>query len=488
MSVTNSTVSESQELSLTSEKFRLIAEQYNNIDAWMYAFPTPLAFFKFFQSKLDCITNQYSKVLELANQVKLYAERGLRNETDRNQLHKRIYTLEENLGKVQTCLYDERENYVKIVTDNELLKLENEDYRRKFQSVLLMSKIDERDVSLFMQKNPKAAVLTDRMIEIKDDIRKCVGPKKSQYELLNPVVLTKQVRVLEDHIKRLGEVQHEKEFALKEHLRLVEEEKAQMIESYETRLANSVDRSSELKDLVHSLVLENVTMGKKIISAEQDWLLERDKLLKVAAHTHFETLEPTTISNCLTKRRVSDDSEAVKRLTQKLGLLENKLMEKDNLIEEYKFKVLRMEKQTFQLQEIGDELKKIHKDDVRKLIDRNKAIEKRCEEIDSRRKLDNAGFREDVKALKNLLSSLERKFRLCEKKKSPGMHVNVPQKHLNAPSATERAVTAPGNYAGNVGVKSEVESEAEVKEVLTWEALNCLLAIAVLCDSSLISL
>lgn len=36
-----------------------------------------------------------------------------------------------------------------------------------------MSKLDERDVTLFMQRNPKAAALTDRMVEIKKELRQC---------------------------------------------------------------------------------------------------------------------------------------------------------------------------------------------------------------------------------------------------------------------------------------------------------------------------
>jgi hypothetical protein len=155
-------------------------------------------------------------------------------------------------------------------------------------------------------------------------------------------------------------------------------------------------------------------------------------------------------------------------------------MEKDNLIEEYKFKVLRMEKQSFQLQEICDELKKMHRDDIRKLGERNRAIEKRCEELDSRRRLDNAGFREDIKGLKSLLNSLERKFKLCEKR-CGGISVQAGSK-----TTAQRAVTAPGNFAGGPK-KTETgedqagqtgQTESEVKEVLTWEALNCLLAIA----------
>ena len=50
------------------ERMRLITQQYNNIDAWLYAFPTPMEFFKFFQKKLQNLSEQYGRIVEMANE------------------------------------------------------------------------------------------------------------------------------------------------------------------------------------------------------------------------------------------------------------------------------------------------------------------------------------------------------------------------------------------------------------------------------------
>lgn len=61
------------------------------------------------------------------------------------------------------------------------------------------------------------------------------------------------------------------------------------------------NRLMETKSLLHNLVLENVFCGQKLIANEQDWIEEREKLLKLVTHSHSENLLSTSATNCLTK-------------------------------------------------------------------------------------------------------------------------------------------------------------------------------------------
>lgn len=93
-------------------------------------------------------------------------------------------------------------------------------------------------------------------------------------------------------------------------------------------------------------------------------------------------------------------------------------------------------------------------------------MQKRLDEIDSRRKLDNAGFREEIKGLKVLLTALQRRIR----------YVDI-RKQAVKTSEKARASTAPADLGGH-NEKEDAGSEEEARETLTWEALNQLLVIA----------
>lgn len=52
-------------------------------------------------------------------------------------------------------------------------QLEIEDMKRKFQAALLLGKVEETAVVHFLQKNPKAPQLTDEIIKVSQDLKKC---------------------------------------------------------------------------------------------------------------------------------------------------------------------------------------------------------------------------------------------------------------------------------------------------------------------------
>ena len=68
-----------------------------------------------------------------------------------------------------------------------------------------------------------------------------VGPQKSKYELLNPVVLEKQVKALQEQIQNMESAHRQKEYALKEQMKVMKDQKNEMVEEYETRLKRAVD-------------------------------------------------------------------------------------------------------------------------------------------------------------------------------------------------------------------------------------------------------
>ena len=51
------------------------------------------------------------------------AEKGTAIQSETDALYSRIHELEDNVTIVQGTLYDERENYVKLVAENEQLKV-----------------------------------------------------------------------------------------------------------------------------------------------------------------------------------------------------------------------------------------------------------------------------------------------------------------------------------------------------------------------------
>ena len=54
---------------------------------------------------------------------KKLAEKGIAIQAETDTLYTRIHELEDDLNVVQATLFDERENYVKLVAENEQLKV-----------------------------------------------------------------------------------------------------------------------------------------------------------------------------------------------------------------------------------------------------------------------------------------------------------------------------------------------------------------------------
>ncbi|KAK6642316.1 hypothetical protein RUM44_014039 [Polyplax serrata] len=380
-----------------------------------------LGYYKHKAAKLE---KEYNGLLEMVENVKSICDTSNELRSELNLRNEEVSKLQQLVGDLQIHLFYQRENNLKLTSENDQLKIQDYENKKKINLLLMVNGTTEKKYCHFITANIQGNFVTPqlppklkKMKEQKQKqltkriIQSLENEQDSQAQLLTNQVLSSQL----EHQKKIS----------KQHIEMLLKEKELMSQERKIeigRLQQDVNfLCSKLKESQELMCQMAEKLIKSKCTHERDktaWIEEKDKYLKTMERMRVRLGDEYTLST-------PGSGNGKGRVCSENSIMREKILEKEKLATEYQQKALVLQQEVSQLQERAYICKRIFKEKTEKMATHVAYLKSKYEDLDRRRQLEAEGFHTDIRMLRERLKELEKKI-----DKAPGRLQANEQKEL----------------------------------------------------------
>lgn len=372
---------------------------------------------EYYRKKIGEFDAEHDDMVQRLEQYRLTYEEQHRVQWEVRQREEEISELQKALSDMQVYLFQEREQVLRLYAENDRLKLQELQDRKKIHHLLQLSGLTEREVSYFMKEPPAKPVVEQRLPTKLQHLRKqrtlgkgttAATPLTEEEQQYNQDVdqLRLQVGALQAQLEEQTRLSREEVQALSEDRRLKTEE-------YETRRQRDADKIQTItqklhktQDLLYDSTKDLLELRYSHRAHERVWMGEKDKLLQQLDACR-QQLNLSRDDPVLTGGDGLDSQAADKEEIQALG---QQLKQAQKLADMYREQVIQLEDELARIREEGEVGKELFKERSEKVAKRLELMNQRYQDLERRRNLEVEGFRTDIKQLRQRLKQLEKQL------------------------------------------------------------------------------
>ncbi|XP_062346976.1 coiled-coil domain-containing protein 77 isoform X2 [Cinclus cinclus] len=352
---------------------------------------------------------------------------------DQHQLQWEVRHLEEEIGELQKALSDmqvylfqEKEQVLRLYSENDRLKLREMEDRKKIQQLLSVLGRDEGEVTYFHKEPPHKVTVLQRPADTQeqDDVSS-TGTKKStpkptakgekpesseRYQKADETLLL-QVKALQAQIEEQTRLAKEQVEALLEDRRIQMEEAEVRHRRDQDKIKTITEKLRKTQSLLYESTRDFLQLKFSARANEKAWMAEKDSLLRKLGkdldHLVFSTESGKKKQREL-KKTLQENDGASKLHSREIKLLQDKLMQEKHLSHMYREQCVSLEGEVARIREERDAGKELFKERSEKMEKRLKLMTQRCEALEKRRSMEVEGFKNDIKQLQQKLKGVEK--------------------------------------------------------------------------------
>ncbi|XP_072780013.1 coiled-coil domain-containing protein 77 isoform X4 [Taeniopygia guttata] len=312
---------------------------------------------------------------------------------EQHQLQWEVFSLEEEivelqkaLSDMQVYLFQEKEQVLRLCSENDRLKLRELEDRKKIQQLLAILGVDEGEVTYFLREPPHKVTVLQRPAQTREqDGASSTGTEKStskptakveksrsseRYQKDNDALLL-QVKALQAQIEEQTRLTKEQVEALLEDRRIQMEEAEARHQKDQDKIKAITEKLHKTQNLLYESTRDFLQLKFDARANEKAWMAEKDSLL----------------------RKLGKDLDHLAFSTESGQKKQREL------------------KSMFQG---NDGTSKLHSREIKerseKMGKRLKMMTQRCEALEKRRSMEVEGFKNDIKQLQQKLKDVEKKI------------------------------------------------------------------------------
>ncbi|NWT84972.1 CCD77 protein, partial [Lanius ludovicianus] len=345
-----------------------------------------------------------------------------------HHLEEEIAELQKALSDMQVYLLQEKEQVLRLYSENDRLKLRELEDRKRIQQLLALLGTDDGEVTYFHKEPPHKAscIFLPAETQEQEDASDAVGMEKNtskptakgekpespeRYKRDDETLLL-QVKALQAQIEEQTRLAKEQVEALLEDRRIQMEEAEVRHRRDQEKIKTVTEKLHKTQNLLYESTRDFLQLKFDARANEKAWMAEKDSLLrklrKDLDHLVFSTESGKTKQREL-KKMIQDDGTS-KLHSREIKLLQDKLMQEKHLSHMYREQCVSLEGEVARIREERDAGKELFKERSEKMGKRLKLMTQRCETLEKRRSMEVEGFKNDIKQLQQKLKDVEKQI------------------------------------------------------------------------------
>ncbi|XP_057246062.1 coiled-coil domain-containing protein 77 [Malurus melanocephalus] len=342
-------------------------------------------------------------------------------------LEEEIAELQKALSDMQVYLFQEREQVLRLYSENDRLKIRELEDRKRIQQLLALVGTDE-EVTYFRKEPPQKVTVKQKPAESQEQqddvssagIERCTSkPSAKGQKPEGPERYPRDDETLLLQVKSLQAQIEEQTRLAKEQVEALLEDRRIQMEEFEVRHQRDQDKIKTLTEKLHktqNLLYEStrdfLQLKFDARANEKAWMAEKDSLLRKLG----KDLDQLVFSTEAGKKKPSEvklfqpSNGASKPSSREIKLLQDKLMQEKHLSHMYREQCVSLEGEVARMREERDAGKELFKERSEKMGKRLKVMTQRCESLEKRRSMEVEGFKNDIKHLQQKLKDVEKQI------------------------------------------------------------------------------
>ncbi|NWJ01328.1 CCD77 protein, partial [Crypturellus undulatus] len=347
------------------------------------------------------------------------------------QREEEIVELQRALSDMQVYLFQEREQVLRLYSENDRLKIRELEDRKRIQHLLALVGPDKGEVTYFHKEPPHKVTVLQRPAKSGDPHERNgiprAGTKRStsksaasveklespeRYQTDNQTLLL-QVEALQAQMEEQTRLSKEQLEALLEDRRIHMEEAKVQHQRDQDKIKNITDKLHKTQNLLYESTRDFLQLKFDTRANEKAWMAEKDSLLRkldkvadlpVSKKTQRERKQRDV------KKILQEDYEDRKLHSGEIKSLQEKLRQEQCLSNMYREQCITLEGELARIREEGDAGRALFKERSEKMAKRLQLMTQRYEALEKRRNMEVEGFKNDIKLLRQRLKDVEKQL------------------------------------------------------------------------------
>ncbi|XP_060932760.1 coiled-coil domain-containing protein 77 [Limanda limanda] len=398
---------------------------------------------EFYRQKIAQFDTEHEELLQLMEKYRGITEDQHKIQQEVRQRDGEIAELQNALSDMQVCLFQEREQSLRLYAENDRLKIRELEDRKKIHHLLALVGPDTGEITYFHREPPHKVIIAQRNPESRleenlslrtSTFRPSVNRKESgrrtkisdgaNGESLERCkndnqTLLLQVEALQAQMAEQTRLAKEQVESLMEDRRIKTEEAYAQQQRDQERIPALTDKLQRTQNLLYESTKDFLQLKFATRAQEKSWMVEKDRLLRDLDSCHNRmrkaglagtepgrTCQPSGSSALLPPRPQPESQQANKARKA----MQEDLKKAHRLAEMYRGQCITLETELSQIREEGDVGKEIFKERSEKMAKRLQLMTQRYEALEKRRVMEVEGFKNDLKHLRQKFKDVEKQL------------------------------------------------------------------------------
>ncbi|OWK62478.1 Coiled-coil domain-containing protein 77 [Lonchura striata] len=301
-------------------------------------------------------------------------------------LEEEIAELQKALSDMQVYLFQEKEQVLRLCSENDRLKLR---------------------WAVLRYCSAKASTDSGTRWCFQHRYHTKLSPPEHKYVMLG------KVKALQAQIEEQTRLTKEQVQALLEDRRIQMEEAEARHQKDQDKIKAVTEKLHKTQNLLYESTRDFLQLKFDARASEKAWMAEKDSLLRKLGkdldHLAFSTDSGQKKQRELKSMFQANDGTS-KLHSREIKLLQDKLVQEKHLSHMYREQCLSLEGEVARIREERDAGKELFQERSEKMGKRLKMMTQRCEALEKRRSMEVEGFKNDIKQLQQKLKDVEKKI------------------------------------------------------------------------------
>ncbi|NXE42720.1 CCD77 protein, partial [Ptilorrhoa leucosticta] len=393
---------------------------------------------EYYRKKIADFDEEHEELVKRLEKYKQTYDEQHQLQWEVRHLEEETAELQKALSDMQVFLFQEKEQVLRLYSENDRLKLRELEDRKRIQQLLALLGTDDGEVTYFHKEPPHKAkhtqyVMLGKVLQVhwktfpyfcsissigmerntSKPTAKGEKPESPERYKRDDETLLLQVKALQAQIEEQTQLAKEQVEALLEDRRIQMEEAEVRHRRDQEKIKTVTEKLHKTQNLLYESTRDFLQLKFDARANEKAWMAEKDSLLrklrKDLDHLVFSTESGKKKQREL-KKMIQEDDGASKLHSREIKLLQDKLMQEKHLSHMYREQCVSLEGEVARIREERDAGKELFKERSEKMGKRLKLMTQRCEALEKRRSMEVEGFKNDIKQLQQKLKDVEKQI------------------------------------------------------------------------------
>lgn len=382
-----------------------------------------------YRTKLSSLNRDYEDLSSRVEECRSLFDADSRLQQELVQRNNEVSRLQQAVSDLQVYVFEEREQALRLYAENDKLKLQQLQDRKKIDLLLSLSGITDDEVTFFLSESAKkSAIVLQRVprktvkkgnlkTESTKDNSNSDSNDKGDSDCDDVDILKLKIQSLQAQLSEQVRLYRDETAALLQDRELSRAERVAEQGRHEQLFEALTARLQKAQSRVCDLTTALVESKKDYHGNEENWSSERNRLLRNLDLCKEQLGAVFTNDGAI----VPGTGLKSSRSCGELSVLKSQLTERDKMLAMYQDQCSVMEQEVSRLRDQAESSKNQFKTRVQKMAAQVTYLRNKYNELDRRRILEAEGFRSDIRIMRSRLRDLERGFSRINAKSSPAL-------------------------------------------------------------------